>query len=708
MAAGVDPSALQALADSRLVLDALPWAVVVVDTSGAVIAWNRRAHHLYGWEPDEVRGRPGAEVLRPTLPEDDRVRIIATVHEGEVWRGEVSPTCKNGEILRVFATVAPLRDGEGRVVGRLSINEDITDLHVARQQAADLTERLQLALAAGELGTWQWDLASGAVSWDRAMERLYGLEPGTFGGTFDAWMNMRGDDEARQAARDRLAKALADREPFAIETEVVWPDGSVRWLHGWGRVTVGPDGEVTGAIGCTADITARKTAEIDIERRATEMAETARRERLQHERLAFLARITDSALAARDHRDLMDRVTRLAVPHLGDWCAVHFVPEPGARPAVALAHVDPERVAWLERVRDEVPANPDARQGVAAVIRTGVSEFVPVVDEIYLAAALSESPIAPEQGRAIVEALSLTSLITVPLRTKRGVLGAMQFVSAESGRVYHDDDVALAEAAAGRIAESLDNLWLMQQQRSIADTLQSALLPPALPDVPGIDVAVRYWVAGAANEVGGDFYDLFAAGPDKWAVVIGDVCGTGADGAAVTVIARHTIRAAATHGVDHRGVVEWLNDAVLAGRRDRFCTAIYATLEPAGEGAHDLTMVAGGHPLPVLVREDGSAVTVGRAGTLVGVYPRIRTTPETVRLHPGDTLVLYTDGVTDLPPPDGLTADDAARLIRRSVSGAATADDVAEAIGKAIETIRPIPDRADDIALVVLRVLPPN
>jgi PAS domain S-box-containing protein len=703
MAAGVDPSARAAFEDTGLVLDALPRAVVVTDRGGLVLAWNAAARHLYGWGVDEVAGRPVHDVVVPAAPGDLTGEILATTLAGGLWRGEVSVVRRDGDVVRVRAAVSPLRAGDGAVVGTVGVAEDVTDLAMAERQAADLTEHLRLALAAGQLGTWRWDRATGAVTWDAAMERLYGLEPGTFDGTYDSWIALRGRDQERDDARATLDRAMADGEAYEIETEVVWPDGSTHWLHGWGRVTSDETGRPTGAIGCTADVTARKLAELAAEQRAAELADTARRERLQRERLAFLARITDEAITAGDHGEFMERVVRLAVPQLGDWCSVHFVPEPGAAPEVSVAHADPDKLAWINRLRREFPSSPDGTTGVAAVIRSGRSEFVPVVDEDFVQATLATTTIDRRQAREILDSLQLTSVITVPLQSKRGVLGAMQFVSAESGRRYQDEDLTLAEAAAGRVAETLSNLWLTQRQRSIADTLQAALLPPALPVVPGLNVAVRYWAAGAANDVGGDFYDLFATAPGRWAVVIGDVCGMGADGAAVTAIARHTIRAAATHGVAHRQVMEWLNDAVLAGRRDRFCTAIYATVEPQPAGGHELTVASGGHPLPILVRADGRAGTVGVTGTLIGVFAEVRSSTETVQLQPGDTVVLYTDGVTDQRPPHGLTAEEVAGLVQRAAAGAATADATAEALRAAIEAIRPIPDRGDDIALVVLR-----
>ena len=108
------------------------------------------------------------------------------------------------------------------------------------------------------------------------------------------------------------------------------------------------------------------------------------------------------------------------------------------------------------------------------------------------------------------------------------------------------DHLALFEDLARRAALAIDNARLYEERASVARTLQRSLLPPVLPDVPGIELAARYVAAGEGNEVGGDFYDCFRTGDGEWAVVIGDVCGKGAEAAAVTALARYTVRASAT------------------------------------------------------------------------------------------------------------------------------------------------------------------
>jgi PAS domain S-box-containing protein len=700
-----DPPATDVVGSGHPVLDSLPRAIAATDGAGAVVLWNRSAAALTGWTHDDVIGRPLAAVVRDS-ERDAAEQVVRRALDGERWNGDLMVRRPDGTTVRMAAYIGPLREGDD-VVGVVASAEDVTDLRAFERQAAEVADRLALALSAGGLGTWRWDMASGVTTWDVAMERLFGLEPGTFDGTFEAWAALLHPDD-RDAVLAEVDRAVAAADSYSVEHRIVRPDGEVRWLLGRGKVMVDTEGRVTGTIGVTGDVTARKLAELEVGRRASAAERLAEVERLQRERLEFLSGLDDAALTAPDHRALMAAVADAAVPALGDWCTVHFVPYPGAPPEVVVAHSDPRKVDWARELQERYPYDPDAPTGIAAVMRSGTTEFLPFIDQRFVEQLMeTDQRIEPGELRSILDRLQLTSVITVALTTKQGVVGAMQFVSAESGRRYDDADVALAEAAAGRVAQALENAWRGDQHQTIAATLQSSLLPPSLPTVEGLGVAVRYWAAGAANEVGGDFYDVFPVSPDRWAVVIGDVCGTGPEAAAVTAIARHTIRAAATHGADHREVLRWLNDAIIAGNRHRFCTVVYATLERTVDDRWTCTLVAGGHPLPIRVDRDGAAAAIGTPGTLVGILPEVRVTPVTVVLDPGDTVVLYTDGVTDVPPPHQLDEEAVVALVV-DAAAADTADGVADRLGTAIEDHLALRDRADDVALVALRVAEPG
>src|SRR5207244_157167 len=135
--------------------------------------------------------------------------------------------------------------------------------------------------------------------------------------------------------------------------------------------------------------------------------------------------------------------------------------------------------------------------------------------------------------RQLVKDLQLRSVMIVPLRSSGKAVGAITFAWAESGRTYGPADLALAQDLARRGAQAVENSLVYRERDYIAQTLQRSLLPPDLPEIPGLELAARYLPAGAGNEVGGDFYDVFDTGDDAWGLAIGDVCGKGPDAAAV-------------------------------------------------------------------------------------------------------------------------------------------------------------------------------
>lgn len=182
-------------------------------------------------------------------------------------------------------------------------------------------------------------------------------------------------------------------------------------------------------------------------------------------------------------------------------------------------------------------------------------------------------------------------------------------------------------------------------------TLRATFLPPDLPEVPGLDVAAHYHIA-SPDEVGGDFYDVFPLGAGTWGLFLGDVCGKGAAAAVMTSVARYTVRAAAVYASGPAAVLADLNAVLVERYRTpdpRFCTVVFGTLAPdVSPGSFRVTLASGGHPPALLLRADGSADYVPiPGGQLIGLLPRAHIASAVVRLDPGDTLVLYTDGLTE-------------------------------------------------------------
>lgn len=183
--------------------------------------------------------------------------------------------------------------------------------------------------------------------------------------------------------------------------------------------------------------------------------------------------------------------------------------------------------------------------------------------------------------------------------------------------------------------------------RSLAQALQQTLIPPALPDVPGLDLAAAYRPAGDGTEVGGDFYDVFQVGSEDWFVVIGDVCGKGVQAAIVTSLARHTIRAASIATAQPSDALDILNEVLLRSAESRFITAALLRLRRLGDRGWEVAFSTGGHPLPIRLPVDGEPDELGEPGALVGVFDDPRYSTSTTVLGPGESLLLFTDGVTE-------------------------------------------------------------
>jgi serine phosphatase RsbU (regulator of sigma subunit) len=223
--------------------------------------------------------------------------------------------------------------------------------------------------------------------------------------------------------------------------------------------------------------------------------------------------------------------------------------------------------------------------------------------------------------------------------------GVISFVNSESGRVFSETDLQLFAEIGRRAGIAVENARLYAERSTIARTLQRALLPPALPDIPGYSLATLYRPAGQENWVGGDFYDAFAV-KGGWMVVVGDVAGRGAPAASLTAYSRHVLRTAAQLHDDPLDAVTFLNRQLHDRPGPALCTLCCVLLRDDGPDA-EATVICAGHPQPLAIRRDGAPEPVGDFGTMLGAWPTAQFPRTKTRLGAGELLVLYTDGVTD-------------------------------------------------------------
>lgn len=383
-------------------------------------------------------------------------------------------------------------------------------------------------------------------------------------------------------------------------------------------------------------------------------------------RQVVLVRAAESMERTTDADERLRRLAAALVPDLGDLVHVAVVGD-----GLALDHV--ATVAISEEVERTAAAQP-VRADVAPVVeafRTGRPQFVDAPDEELLRAA------SIDEGHARYRVdLAIRGAIVVPLVARGRPLGALFIVRlGPDAKEFDAGDLALSAEIGAHAALALDNARAYELERDISQTLQRALLPPRLPDMRPLVAAARFRAAGERVEVGGDVYDVIRTAENQWLTVIADVCGKGPRAAALTATARYAVRTLAD-GVEPAQLLGAVNrELARQTRDDLFVTIALArlTIEADGRTARVL-LASGGHPAPLIVRGDGRVETLSAAGPLVGVDATASFAQTAADLHPGDVLLLYTDGVTEARRDGDLFGDD--RLLAAAAIGAAGEGDL--------------------------------
>jgi PAS domain S-box-containing protein len=332
-----------------------------------------------------------------------------------------------------------------------------------------LEKRLQLALGAGRMAAWEWDLREKRRWWSAEMFALHGLDPAK--GTPDDYFALVHPDD-RELLRANLDQALSACSDHSLQYRVRWPDGSVHWLEGSGTTVCDEAGEPEVVTGVCVNIDARRAEEQD---------------------LRFLAEASAELAALTDYHATMQRIAQLAVPHFADWCAVDMLAGGSVLKRVAVAHVDEGKVRLAHELHERFPPDPAAAGGAWSIVRTGRAELVPVITQEMLDARVTD----PGYLDA-VRSLGLHSYMGVPLIAHGTVLGVISFITSESRRVYTERDLVHATDLAGRAAVAITNAELLEALRrsdSAKDvflaTLAHELRNPLAPIVNSLALLAR-------------------------------------------------------------------------------------------------------------------------------------------------------------------------------------------------------------------------
>lgn len=441
----------------------------------------------------------------------------------------------------------------------------------------------------------------------------------------------------------RYLRAFERREPFEMDYRLRRAGGDYRWVLHRGAPVYDTGGTFSGYVGACIDVTERRQAQDDLRRSREEL------------RLA------------------------LAAGKMGTW-------------------------TW-DRSSGYVSRDPNllALYGLESDAEPGTyADWVGILHPEDRARVVQ----AVERSVAEGGSYDIEHRIVRPDGTVRWVERRGQAYWDEAGAVIGTRGLVVDITSRKEADVERSRLLTAEQQARraashIAQTLQQSLLPPTLPLVPGLEVAAWYKPLDTGSEVGGDFYDIFPAGPSRWGVVIGDVSGKGVPAASLTALARYTVRTAAAQADTPSAVLEVLNRSILdQDPGERFCTIAHAVIEQTAEGSA-VTLSRAGHPPPLLLQADGDVRPFGRPGMAVGLFGQPALVDDAHELVPGEALVFYTDGLLEARAPDGAFADGLLELALSSCAGA-SAEVIAGVVHDALVEFQGGRPR-DDMALLVVR-----
>ncbi|MFI6899506.1 SpoIIE family protein phosphatase [Streptomyces sp. NPDC050256] len=711
-------------------------AVVQIDSTGSIAAWNDDASYLFGHTAEQVTGKQFTDFTAwPQTPGTNTG--IADALRLSRWEGSYGIRAADGRTIQVYGSHLRVRDTEGepstvcllvrdyeRAVLQSPVRTPVSDANTESRT----TDPFEVFI-----GSPAPDDLDGLLQ--RTVERARDMLDADA-----AFLLLATDDETElevrattglPSARQRFARVPVEagtgrygsaRMP-AVHEDLDAVPGAVPLLSDTGMrsvvtVPLKVEGRLTGSLGVAAEAAGRYSNEEALRLQfaadrialAVESARLGELERLRRGSLSFLVEASDLLAGTLDRDQTLALMAQMTVPTLATWCAVYTIADQSSDPYLSyVLHEDEELIDGLKALLSKI-SPPDPVPTPGARVWSAPSE---AAHEAALRTSMRSIGLGDPGalGAGIRTTLATAAAVggetvVLPLVARNRVIG-MLTLGKPSDDHFRQEILELAEDLSRRAALALDNARLYSERMAISQSLQRSLLPPGLPDVPNVEIEVIYRAAGEGNEVGGDFYDVFPIRDGAYGFAIGDVCGTGPEAAAVTGLARHALRLLAREGFGGPAVLERLNAAILdEGARSRFLTLLYGELWPQEDGSALLKVVCAGHPLPLRLRQDGSVEAAAEPQPLLGVIEDLELYEQTVTLDPGDVLLCVTDGVTERREGTRMLGDDGLADVLANCTGL-TAGAVAARILRAVERFAAEP-ASDDMAILAMRVPEPQ
>jgi PAS domain S-box-containing protein len=679
----------------RTLFETLPYGIVHYAADGLVIGMNQAARDILG--PDVASTLSGLPPPGWAAVQDD-----GTPYPAEQF--PVAVALRTGTVVGEVVLGVPSGPGqEPRWVGCTAVPDAVDEAGQPQRAYAlfrDLTAQRRAEL----------DLREGAELMGRLREaNVLGLvlvgEDQVYDAN-DAFLDIigyrRDDVESGRISYQNVTApewAASDADAFRqlrtigafrpYEKEYVHRDGHrVPVLVGAAVVSREPLRWLTYVV----DLSARQRAEEEraalLARERTALAEAER----AREQLSFLLRAGDLVAAAQDRNELLYQVSCQMVRSLADYCLVFLPTRDGALQASSIAHRDADgKIAFVDLRNEPVPSF--GQLTIQAAYAAGTSTMLRDV-----AAQLDRRGEPNPLVRDVWTRLRPENALVTPLMTGQRAMGVLTLGRSASRPPFTEADVAVVEELGRRMAVGLANADTFARDHTVAETLQHSVLPDSLPDIPGLDLAVRYIPGADGVEVGGDWYDAFPLGNDLVGLAVGDVVGHSITSASIMAQVRNLLRAYAVDTIQPADVLHRTNTAMARLLPDAMATVVYGVLDPA---TREFSYANAGHPAPVYAVAGGQVEYLeSSSGVMLGTPGEGSFSTGQRQLAPGSGLLLYTDGLIEDRRRD-ITEGFAALADAMAPAASRSADETCTAVQTALVGTA---SRADDVCLLAARL----
>lgn len=612
--------------------------------------------------PAVLDGRIGAFLALPMLGPQGLARAVLMLHGP---RAQPLPADVVARAVR-FAAV-------------LSTGLEALDEHGALESDR---QRWELAVSAGGVGSFDWDLVTDRLDWDDRLMELFGYAGDEFVPHIDSFTSRLHPEDVEPTAAI-ISEAISVSGRYRAEYRVVWPDGTIRWVAARGQVTRDVEGHPVRMLGVAFDVT-----------EAHQAATLVRRTR---DRLEVLAAVSSALAGTTDARHALARLPGVIVPRLADFAIVSVVREDGKVVDVGSHHQDPAKTHTLATYCAHRHDGLNPAAWAVRTQRTGRMVTVP-----YPAWENVLPLLGNDTARETLVELRPAFVLVVPLKIRGEVVGILTLLNEVDSGPFGSTDQQVAAEVASRAAVALDAARTFDRQRGIAEALQRSLLT-APPVVEPWQIAARYLASVDDLQVGGDWYDAFTVSDGSLVVTVGDMMGHDSSAAARMGQLRSMLRGVFLGRWTSPSVALELADEGMA----RYglpgsATAIVARLRGIAGGAVDVELSVAGHPPPVLVGGPaGTRVLVVPVDPPVGVRAGRTRRSMTFRLECGETMLLYTDGLIERRDEDIDVGIERLRL-----AAEAAGPDPEPLLGAVLAGLTERHHTDDDIALLAVRCAP--